>query len=294
MLLSMTGHGEAQRQVSGCAIAVEVRAINNKYFKLSVRAGERFAWLEPQVESVVRQYVRRGTLQVNVWIEREPSPDDFRLNETVLASYRSQIAKIEEHLSLAEPVRLEALMQLPGVVEERLARRSDGDAEWPAVEETLRAALDNLDRMRRDEGRAMVADLRANRDLVEQQLGLIEQRAPQVVENYRLKMVERVNKWLGEFGVQITAGDVVREIGMFTERSDISEEIVRLRSHLSQFDGLIASAEPAGRKLEFLTQEMFREVNTIGSKANDSEIARHVIEIKAAVERIREMIQNVE
>ena len=140
----------------------------------------------------------------------------------------------------------------------------------------------------------MAVDLRANRDAVEQQLGCIERRAPVVIESYRLKMVERVNKWLGEFGVQITAGDIVREIGLFTERSDISEEIVRLRSHLSQFDSLIVAREPTGRKLEFLTQEMFREVNTIGSKANDAEIARHVIEIKAAVERMREMIQNVE
>lgn len=294
MLLSMTGHGEAHRQDSGLAIAVEVRAINNKYFKLTVRAGDRYSSLEPQIEAVVRQHIRRGTLQVGIWVDREPSADDFRLNEVVLASYRQQLERIEAHLRLTEPIRLESLLGLPGVVDERLTRHTDVDAEWPAIERVLRLALENLEQMRRGEGQAMAVDLRANRQVVATELAAIERRAPQVVDAYRAKMLERVNKWLGEFELRVAAADVVREIGLYTDRSDISEEIVRLRSHLVQFDGLLESAEPSGRKLEFLTQEMFREVNTIGSKANDAEIARHVIEIKTLVERMREMIQNVE
>ena len=148
--------------------------------------------------------------------------------------------------------------------------------------------------MRADEGRAMADDLRTNCQAVAGELAAIEVRAPLVVESYRDRISERLKKLLAEFDVSVEASDVIREVGLFAERSDISEEIVRLRSHLDQFDSIMQIAESSGRKLEFLTQEMFRETNTIGSKANDAEIARHVIEIKAAIERMREMIQNIE
>jgi uncharacterized protein (TIGR00255 family) len=140
----------------------------------------------------------------------------------------------------------------------------------------------------------MAADLRGNLQFLGEQLGLVSERAPQVVENYRERLTERVNHWLQSYQIQLQAGDVIREVGLFTERSDISEEIVRLRSHLEQFETFLKQEESAGRKLDFLTQEMFRETNTIGSKANDAIISRLVIEMKAAIERIREMIQNVE
>ncbi len=298
MLLSMTGHGEAHSHVGGRAIAVDVRTVNNKYFKVSMRTGDRYTALEPLIEATVRQQVRRGTVQVELRVEREATPDDYRLNETVLASYRRQLESIEQHLRLTEPIRLESLLALPGVVEERAAVRASEDTLWLAVEPVLREALNNLDRMRREEGRAMSADLRGNRELVAAALDRIELRAPLVVALYRTRLLERINNWLqgvDTTGIPaITPTDVVREVGLFTDRSDISEEIVRLRSHLSQFDSLLQQAEPTGRKLDFLIQEMFRETNTIGSKANDVEIAREVIEIKTLIERMREMIQNVE
>lgn len=295
MLLSMTGHGEAHRQRDGIAVTAEVRTINNKYFKLNLRAGERYGSLEPQVEAVVRQFLRRGTIQVTLWIEREPSADDYRLNEVVLRAYRDQL----EHLSHGgsqppAPIRLDALLSLPGVVIERGAQHLRLEDDWPIIEETLVAALKHLGAMREDEGRAMAADLRHNARWIATQLDAIAELAPQVVENYRGRILERLNKLLAEFGVEARAADVVREVGMFAERIDISEEIVRLRSHLQQFDQFVEGTESQGRKLEFLIQEMFREANTIGSKANDASIARHVIEIKSSIERMREMIQNVE
>ena len=137
-------------------------------------------------------------------------------------------------------------------------------------------------------------NLAANLHVVAQELKHVEARAPQVVESYRSRLSERLNKLLAELGVTVAATDVIREVGLFAERCDISEEIVRLRSHLDQFDAVMRTEETPGRKLEFITQEMVRETNTIGSKANDAEIARHVIEIKSVIERIREMIQNVE
>jgi uncharacterized protein (TIGR00255 family) len=293
----MTGHGEAHRHQDGTSASVEVRAINNRYLKLSFRASEGFQSLETQVEAIVRQHVRRGTIQVNLQIDREPSAEDYRLNEAVLRGYLTQLERLigkpptSEGMSLSP---LASLLALPGVVREPMAQSAAVEAQWPLIELVLQEALTNLDKMRTEEGRTMAGDLAANARAIAAELAAVERRAPQVVDAYRGRLSDRLNKLLGELGVQIQPADIVREVGIFAERSDIAEEIVRLRSHLEQFDTVMATDEASGRKLEFLTQEMFRETNTIGSKANDAEIARHVIEMKTAIERMREMIQNVE
>jgi uncharacterized protein (TIGR00255 family) len=290
----MTGHGEARRHADGVDVAVELRAVNNRYLKVSTRLSEGYGALEPEVESLVRQHMRRGTLQVNVRIEREASPEDYRLNETVLAGYRQQLEAQYRRSGSDRPVQLEWLLGLPGVVREGGDHGEAVEAVWPLVEETLRESLQELTRMRAEEGAAMGADLRANGREIAQRLQAIEERAPLVVDAYRRRLTDRLNKLLEGCGVSVEAGDVVREVGVFAERSDISEEIVRLRSHLEQFSAIAEEPESNGRKLEFVIQEMLRETNTIGSKANDAEIARHVVDIKTVIERMREMIQNVE
>ena len=290
----MTGHGEAQRQQEGVVVAVEVRTVNNRFLKVSIRASDGYSSLEPQTEATVRRYVRRGSVMLNVRLDREPSPDDFRLNEVVLTSYHQQLKAVCSKVDLPDSIRLESLLDLPGVVTEACAGSADTDAVWPLVEQVLVAALENLSRMRADEGRAMARDLHANCDVISEQLGKIGQRAPLVVESYRKRLTERLNKLLEEYDVSIEPADIVREVGVFADRGDISEEIVRLRSHLEQFETIARGEDSAGRKLEFVIQEMLRETNTIGSKANDAEIAVYVVEIKTAIERMREMIQNVE
>jgi uncharacterized protein (TIGR00255 family) len=290
----MTGHGEAHRHERNIVVAVEVRTINNRFFKLSVRSTENYAALEPQIEDVVRQQVRRGTVQVTLRVDREPTPDDYQLNEVVLASYRKQLERMHEKLHIAEPVRLETLLTLPGVVNEKYSHDDAVESEWPIVRATLLEAMSNLDRMRREEGQAMTVDLTANCQTLASELAHIERRAPTVVDNYRTRITDRLNKLLSELGVSVQPSDIIREVGLFADRSDISEEMVRLRSHLEQFSAFVDDAESNGRKLDFLIQEMFRETNTIGSKSNDAEIARHVVEMKTAIERMREMIQNVE
>ena len=294
MLLSMTGHGEAHRHEAGVSVAVEVRTVNNRYFKLSVRATEGYASLESQIEGVIRQHIRRGTVQINLRVDREPSPDDYRLNIPVLEGYLAQLRGFFGESLRRDDASLASLLALPGVVREPTADVEVIEAQWPLIEQTLQDALGRLTEMRQGEGRAMAADLAANAALVAKELAAIEKRAPLVVDAYRSRLSDRLNKLLGDLGVQIQPADIVREVGIFAERSDISEEIVRLKSHLEQFQTVQATEESSGRKLEFLTQEMFRETNTIGSKSNDAEIARHVIEIKSAIERMREMIQNVE
>jgi uncharacterized protein (TIGR00255 family) len=290
----MTGFGEAHCQQDGLAVAVEVRTINSRFFKLSVRTNEGYGALESQIEAIVRNSIRRGTVQVNARIDRSHSPDDFKINVGVLQRYRMQLELLQQQWNLQHAVSLEALLPLPGVVDETCGGLLDIEADWPVIGGTVQAALDNLARMRTDEGRAMAADLKVNCQVVAEGLKLIEQRSPLVVAAYRARLEERLKKILSEFQVELNAGDLIREVSLMADRGDISEEIVRLRSHLEQFDTIMALPESSGRKLEFLTQELVREANTIGSKANDVEIARQVIEIKAAVERIREMIQNVE
>jgi len=212
----------------------------------------------------------------------------------VLNGYRLQLEAIQKRWQLPDPLPLAHMLALPGVVHESIATASDASRVWPVIKETLDAALGNLAKMRADEGRAMAADLETNRLVIATELKKIEARAPVVQDAYRTRLTERVNRSLAEFQITLAPEDLIKELAVYADRSDISEETVRLASHLEQFQTIMQNEEGAGRKLEFLTQEMFRETNTIGSKANDAEIAKHVVEIKTTIERIREMVQNVE
>ncbi len=290
----MTGFGEAHRQQDGLAVAVEVRAVNSRFFKLVVRTGDAYGALESHIEAVVRKSIRRGTIQVNLTVDRTRSPEDYKINTDVLNRYRLQLESLQKQWNMAAAVSLDALLALPGVVEDGAGATIDPTADWPLIAQTFEAALENLTRMRVEEGRAMAADLEANCRTATESLGQIERRAPRVVDAYRRRLEQRLKTTLAEYDVVLDPADVIREVSLFADRGDISEEIVRLRSHLEQFGTMLKSPESSGRKIEFLTQEMLRETNTIGSKASDVEIARHVIDIKAALERIREVIQNIE
>ena len=294
MLLSMTGFGEAHTQADGAVVSVELRTINSRYFKLSIKCGDGYSALESDIENVVRQQIRRGTVQISLRVDRVKASEDVQINAAVLGGYRRQLDELVRQWHLSEPVPLAQMLLLPGVVAEHMTTADDAERDWPLIEKTLLAAMDNLSRMRTEEGRAMGADLKAQCQMIAAELTHVEARAPLVSQAYRERLAERMQSILAEYQVSISMADLVREVSLFAERSDISEECVRLRSHLAQFDQIMSLAESSGRKLEFLTQEMFRETNTIGSKANDVVIARHVIDIKAAIERIKEMIQNVE
>jgi uncharacterized protein (TIGR00255 family) len=289
----MTGFGEARSQSAGISVYVEVRTINNRHFKLGYRSSEGYASLEPDVENVVRQAMRRGTVQVNLRVDRQVAAENFRINAAVLENYRAQLIEIVG-MTEGDRVGLDTLLTLPGVVDEQGRAVIEPREDWPVIEPVLQEALAAVNKMRLDEGKALLADLTSNAQLIEQQLAKVSERAPAVVESYQARLLQRVNKSLEELKVSLNGTDVAREVSLFVDRSDISEEIVRLRSHMQQFAEALTLEEGSGRKLEFIVQEMGREVNTIGSKANDAEISKHVIEIKSALERIREQIQNVE
>ena len=294
MLLSMTGFGEAHRRHGGVVATVELRAINNRYFKLSLKCGEGYNALEVEIEHALRERVRRGAVQMTLRVERARSADDFRLNVEVLSGFRRQLQALYDQWRIAEPIPLAQLLVLPGAVDELGQDRQRAQDDWPLIRDTLQEALQRLNAMREEEGRAMAADLRANLQSIRGELAAIEARAPEALAAYRARLTERLKSTLAEFQVTLDPADILKEAAIVAERSDIGEEIVRLGSHLDQFEQILDDSESQGRKLEFLTQEMLRETNTIGSKSGDLPSARHVIEIKAAIERIREMIQNVE
>jgi uncharacterized protein (TIGR00255 family) len=296
VLLSMTGYGEARYQSDTLTLAIELRALNNRYLKVSVRAADPYHLLEPEFEKVIRRTVRRGTLQVHLRLDRQFAPQDFRINTTALRSYIDQLRGVYDDLGLGDrgDMLLGQVLALPGVVPEPGNQTFDLHEDWPLLQKVLEEALGNLQTMRLEEGRAMAQELLQHRDAIAAQLEQIRARIPQVTATFRDRLYERVRNLLAEHDVEIDRNDLIKEVSIFAERSDISEEVVRLASHLGQFQDLMNDPDSPGRKLEFLTQEMFRETNTIGSKASDIEISRHVVDIKGTLEKIRELVQNIE
>lgn len=290
----MTGFGEARSQSGGMAIAVEVRTINSRHFKLSYRSSEGYAGLEPEIETVVRAAIRRGTVQLNLRVDRRATIDDYHINTEVLENYHRQLKQFTGEMGGHVSELLQTLLLLPGVVDEKSRGEHDPREDWPAIEPVIREALASLAKMRTEEGVALAADLAHNGRQISELLDAITRRSPEVTQSYQSRLTGRVQQALSELNVTVEPADLLREIALFADRSDISEEIVRLRSHLQQYEAALLMTESSGRKLEFIAQEMGREINTIGSKANDAEISRLVVEIKTALERIREQIQNVE
>ena len=298
MLLSMTGFGEARHQSDDLTLLVEIRAVNNRFLKIVVRAVEPYSLFEPELDRVIRKTVRRGTLQVHIRADRPGQAGEYKLNAVALRSYVEQIRRVGGEMGL-EPSAIAAMTSqavgLPGVAPEPGRGDFRAEEEWPVLEKVVEEALARLQEMRQEEGRRMAEELLTLRGRVAFELQYIRQRVPHVTAGYRDRLLERVRNLLAEHSVTLKAEDIIKEVAVFADRSDISEEVVRLDSHLEQLREVIENeSDGPGRKMEFLVQEMGRETNTIGSKAGDVQISRHVVEIKANLERIRELIQNVE
>jgi len=292
----MTGYGEARYQSDRLSLSIELRALNNRYLKVALRAADPYHLLEADFEKVIRRIVKRGTLQVHMRCERQSAAGDFRINTVALASYVQQLRAAATQIGLVAgaDAMLGQVLTLPGVIPEPGGPSFQLHDDWPIIEKVLLEALDGLQAMRKEEGRAMANELLAHRDTIGRHLAVIRARTPQVATLFRDKLYERVRQLLAEHDVQIDRNDLIREVSIFAERSDIAEEVVRLATHLDHLQEIMKEDDSPGRKLEFLTQEMFREANTIGSKASDVDISREVVEIKGTLERIRELVQNVE
>ena len=292
MIVSMTGFGDATTQHESTHYALELRSLNNRYFKPVIKVPDALIALEPEVELQLRERLGRGSITYILKLRTDTADAAYPINAAALKSYVAQLQAIgflkDGQMDLA------ALLALPGVCQERTDDVAEVERHGPVVRELTAIAIDKLLVMRRREGKALYDDLDKHLTIVEQSVGVIEQRAPLVVGEYHKRITSRVNELIHKAELKVNESDLIREIAVFAERSDIGEEIQRLRHHCRQFRDSCQGGEHAGRKLDFIAQEMLREANTIASKGNDATIAGHIVEVKGAIDRIKEQVQNVE
>lgn len=291
---SMTGQGAGSASDPLGTVTVELRSVNQRGLRLTAKLYDSLAPLEPALEQLIRHHIKRGSLQITARYQPSAAVGGGTIHADVVADYARQLQAIDQRLGGGHRIDLVGLLQLPGAVSRQAEQIADTQQLWPLLEQATLAALTGLDRMRADEGAAMADQLLADVALIDQQLTVIVQRAPQVVDQYRERLEGRVQRFLTDRGLEFETIDLLREVQLFADRSDIAEEITRLASHLRMFRDVLGGEPSSGRKLDFIIQEMFRETNTIGSKAGDSEIAAAVVEIKCAIERMRELAQNLE
>lgn len=296
MIRSMTGYGEASAQIDGVHYFVEVRSLNNKYFKAVLRLPDVFQGLEAEMESRLRQRLSRGTITLAASCTDASAAAAYEINHLALERYVNQLRKVPMVGSGELKLDVSSLLSLPGVLqppsdeEDRISRAR------AAFAPLLEKAVDGLLSMRQREGRMLVDDLSQQRELIINRLGLIREQAPGVIAEYEKRLKARIEAMLHGAEARIDAVDLIREIAVYAERTDIAEEITRLGGHMDQFGQLLSGKEDRaiGRTLDFLAQEMLREANTIASKSPDAAISRSIVEIKGAIDRIKEQAQNVE
>jgi uncharacterized protein (TIGR00255 family) len=291
MIQSMTGYGRAHREGESGGVTVEMKSVNNRFLKVSVRLPESWEPLGSAIENVVKEKASRGTVYVNVRKQGAfAGAKELIIHRAAIEECRRQLAEIEG----GDEVTLGELLSLPGMVGVADEGAGGMDEVWKEVEAVVREALDEMIRMRRREGEHLKGVLLRETQGLREMVNGIRERAPEMVKSYRDRLTARVKELLEGSAASLSAPDLAREVAIFAERSDIREEIDRMDSHLAQLAALLEKDEPVGRPLEFLIQEMFREANTMGSKAADVELGTLVLDAKAAVDRLKEQVMNVE
>ena len=290
----MTGYGRGDCSKDGFKVSVELSSVNRKQTEISVNLPRELELLEAQIRDLINRHIARGRLTVRVSLHAGTGKSSARLhlNVPLAKAYARELGRLAKQLKLPDPVTLDQLARAPGVLQtdEDLAV---GEDFWPAVEKALKQAISQMVRTREREGAHLTQDLARRIAVMRQAAARIEAQAPTVAERYRQQLVERIKS----AGLETPPAEderLLKEVVFFADRSDISEELTRLQSHFLQFDDCRKSKEPVGRMLDFLAQEMNREINTIGSKANDRLISREVVTLKAELEKFREQAQNVE
>ncbi len=290
----MTGYGRGDCSQDGFKITVELSSVNRKQSEISVNLPREMEMLEAQIRDLINRYVARGRLTVRVSLHAGASRLSARmhLNIPLAKAYARELNRLSRQLHLPGPVTLDQLARAPGVfqTDEEIAEEENF---WPAVEKTLKTALSGLVKMREREGAHLAQDLAKRIAVMRKAVSQIQKHAPGVAERYRQQLIERI-KSAGLEAPGVEDDRLLKEVVYFADRSDITEELTRLQSHFQQFEDCRKSKEPVGRMLDFLAQEINREVNTVGSKANDSLISREVVTLKAELEKFREQAQNVE
>jgi uncharacterized protein (TIGR00255 family) len=288
---SMTGYGRGTATLDGRQIAVELSSVNRKQAEISLSLPRALLELEPRVRDEINAHISRGRLTVVVGLHAKGGVKGGAINLAAAKAYRNQLKAARKSLKLGGEITLDQVLRGPGVLDSEEVE-IETEAAWPALKKALKAALEQFVKMRQREGEALSADLRRRVLAIQKDVKTIGVLAPKVMDHHRGTLLERANK----AGLEIEASDerLLKEIVFFADRSDISEELTRLRSHLDQFFGQLGKDEPVGRTLDFLLQELFRETNTIGNKANFLAISRMIVGMKTELEKLREQVQNIE
>ncbi len=290
----MTGYGRGECAQDGFKVVVEIASVNRKQGEVSLSLPRELEPLESRLRDIIHERVARGRLNVRVSLHVAEGAWGRRghLDVALARAYARELNRLAKELKLSAPPSLDLIARAPGVFRAEDAEEGAGKL-WPLVEKAVGQALTALVRMREREGAHLARDLRERMARVRAAVVRVRKRAPEVLRHHRQQLRERVR----EAGLPLPAEDderLLKEIVYFTDRSDVSEELTRLESHFQQFDDCLKSREPVGRTLDFLVQEMNREVNTLGSKANDAAISREIVQLKADLERLREQVQNLE
>lgn len=292
MVKSMTGYGRAEENFNGCTITVELRSVNNRYLDCNVRIPRLYLFAEEAIKARVQNSISRGKVDVFVTLDSTGAERmQVSVNRPVAEGYYNALKQLAAEYGLAGDVTVSLLSRFPEVL---LAEKAEEDVEQMAKDicSVLDRALADFDQMRTREGRRLKEDILARASVIEDKVVLVEQRSPQTVAEYRAKLEARMNEVLSN--TQLDPARILTEAAIFADKVAVDEETVRLHSHIGQLREMLSKGGATGRKLDFLIQEFNREANTIGSKCSDIEIAEHVVDIKAEIEKIREQVQNIE
>lgn len=292
MIKSMTGFGRGHAVLGGRDITVEIRSVNHRYYEFSCRLPRAYSFAEERLKALLQGRISRGKVEVSVSVQNVTAVSErITANKEVIAEYVTALREVGGELGLKDDLTLSSVLRFPDaftVVKEE----ADEEQMWADLETVTEEALSAFIKMRETEGERMRADIAGRLDVIERNVDFIEERSPAIVTAYRKRLYDKMCEVLDGKGVD--ENRILLEAGIFSEKTAVDEETVRLRSHIGQFREMLGSSEPIGRKLDFLVQEMNRETNTIGSKVQDIEVTRVVVDQKSEIEKIREQIQNIE
>ena len=289
----MTGFGRAQKEIDGMSISVELKSVNHKGFEFTCKTPRTYGFLDEKLKSLFQSVVFRGKVECYVMISALDTDDCIvEVNHSLAGGYHKALKELAERYGLRDDISVSSLARCSNDIFVVRKAAADEDAVWERVKSVALEAADSFVNMRQIEGEKLKADVLSRSDVIIRNVEFIEERSPQTVKEYNDKLLERIKTLIGD--INVDEQRLLTEAAIFADKIAVAEETVRLRSHIDQLHQLLESSDPVGRKLDFLAQEMNREANTIGSKANDVEITRKVLDIKAEVEKIREQIQNIE
>lgn len=292
MLRSMTGFGRCRLEFERREVLTEIRSVNHRYFEFNPRTPRTCGFLDEKLKSLVGESISRGKVEFSVFIyNKEGVSADIAVNEEIALGYLGALRQAAPVLSLEDDLRLSDIMRLPDIF--TVVKKADDEDEiWNEVRRSAEKALDQFIGMRKTEGEKLHDDIAGRLEFIEEAVAKVERRSPELTQSYREKLYAKISALVGDRNIEDSR--ILTEAAIFSEKTAVDEETVRLRSHISQMRSVIESDDPAGRRLDFLVQEMNREINTIGSKCSDLYITNIVLDVKSEIEKIREQIQNVE